>query len=141
MKKFSKIFAPLVLVSMALVGCADQEQKEQKSEGVETLTLATWGAPINLTNAVEAYNQLQSDYMIEVKDYSELDNYESENPEDWNKGRSTLASEIAAGELPDIINTMGLDRTIYGKNGAFLDLYDTWMKIKKSTVMPLWATI
>lgn len=35
-----------------------------------------------------------------------------------------LNVDIAAGNIPDIINLHGIDRTVYAKNGAFKNLYD-----------------
>lgn len=139
-KRFISLLLLIILV-LTVAGCSSQT-KEEDGE-VETLTLGTWGVSDAMTQAVEEYNKSQSDYTIEIKDYAKYDNYESDNPEDFVKGKTKLNMDIASGNMPDIINTVGIDRTYFAKNDGFANIYDLMKSDKdfsKDSILPNYLT-
>lgn len=128
LKRLITFFLLVTILVVAAVGCSSQTKGEDGK--VQTLTLGTWGVSDNMAKAVEEYNESQDKYVIEIKDYGKYDNYESDNPADATKGATMLNMDIATGKIPDIINTMGIDRTYYARNDALINIYD-FMKSDK----------
>lgn len=122
MKKIASLLLITMIMVLTTVACSSSQKAEEK--GPQTLTMATWHASDGLSKAVKGFNASQNKYRIEVKDYGQYDNLESDDPEDYIKGQTMLNVDIAAGNIPDIINLHGIDRTVYAKNGAFMNLYD-----------------
>lgn len=122
MKRISSLLLVLMIMAVTTIACSFSQNTEEKD--TQTLTLATWHASDHLTNAVERFNTSQNKYQVELKDYGEYDNYDSDNQEDYIKGQTMLNMDIAAGNIPDIINLHGINRTVYAKSGAFVNLYD-----------------
>lgn len=120
MKKMGFIVLALIIMTVTTAACSTKDDEADNG----TLTLATWHASDALIHAVEGFNKSQTQYQIELKDYGQYDNYEGDTGEDYIKGQTMLNMDIAAGNIPDIINLHGIDRTIYAKSGAFVNLYD-----------------
>ena len=72
---------------------------------------------------VSRFNRNNSEYRIEVTDYSQFNDYSSGNEEDWNAGITRLQTEIIAGEVPDILDISLLSADRLGTKGILEDLY------------------
>ena len=72
---------------------------------------------------VSRFNRSNSEYRIEVTDYSEFNDYSSGNPEDWNAGITRLQTEIIAGDVPDILDISLMSADRLGTKGILEDLY------------------
>lgn len=82
------------------------------------LTLATQYMSWDTRKAVLKFNRANSDYRIEIVDYSE---YNTED--DYEAGVKKLTTEIMSGDVPDIIYTEGLPVTKMAAKGLLADLY------------------
>jgi ABC-type glycerol-3-phosphate transport system substrate-binding protein len=114
----------LLLVSamvLGLTGCGTtaQEAAQGTSAASETihLTLGTYGS--GNYPAVKAFNESQTDYYIDIVDYS--GNYALER----DAARTQLSADLAAGDGPDIIDLwkMRMDPLVYARNGYLEGLY------------------
>lgn len=91
------------------------EQAPQKQH----LTLATVGGAYELYNNVVKFNRQSDKYHIDVKDYYELTGTES-----YSDAQTKLLTEIAAGVLPDILDTnINIPYTRLAAKGLLVDLY------------------
>lgn len=72
---------------------------------------------------VSSFNRNNPDYRIEVTDYSQYNDYSSDNEEDWNAGINRLQTEIIAGNVPDILDISLLSADRLGAKGILVDLY------------------
>ena len=72
---------------------------------------------------VSRFNRSNSQYRIEVTDYSQYNDYTSGNQEDWYAGISRLQTEIIAGDVPDILDISLLSANRFGSKGILEDLY------------------
>lgn len=86
-----------------------------------TLTLATQYMGWDTRKAVLKFNRANSEYRIEIKDYSEYNDYESEDG--YDAGVKKLTTEIMSGDVPDIIYTEGLPVAKMAAKGLLVDLY------------------
>ena len=86
-----------------------------------TLTLATQYMGWDTRKAVLKFNRANSDYRIEIVDYSEYNDYESEDG--YDAGVKKLTTEIMSGDVPDIIYTEGLPVSKMAARGLLADLY------------------
>ena len=96
-------------------GGADSERK--------TLRLAVLNLYPFTSEMVIRFNRTNPDYRIEVTDYSEYDDYTSEDQADWNAGVNRLQTEIIAGNAPDLIDISLLSADRFGSSGLLTDLY------------------
>ena len=69
------------------------------------------------------FNRNNPNYRIEVTDYSEYDDYSSDDEADWNAGVNRLQTEIIAGNAPDLIDISLLSADRFGSSGLLEDLY------------------
>lgn len=88
-----------------------------------TLTLATLGLlPMNIKDAVLAWNQSHPNITIEVRDYSAYS-----TDDDTRGGEYKLIADIAAGDGPDIFNLSDFDTTmnasLLARRGLLEDIY------------------
>lgn len=97
--------------------------KKTDTNTTKTLTLGTYYADSNLSDAISKFNRSQSKYRIQIKDYSQYDTA-IDNGESDQKGLTVLNEDIAAGNMPDLMNVTGIDFISYAKKGAFRNLYD-----------------
>ncbi|MBQ6888134.1 MAG: extracellular solute-binding protein [Lachnospiraceae bacterium] len=81
---------------LLLTGCGESK-KQVTEDGKEILVLASFGENQKINEQVEAFNQKNKNYKIEIKRYER-----SEQPED--DGIAQLQREIMSGEGPDIID-------------------------------------
>ena len=86
----------------------------QKTE----LTLATFGADNILRSAVVAFNRANREYNIRVIDYSDFN-----TGDDNSAGFLRFTTEIASGNIPDIMDVSYLPYSEYARKGLFTDLY------------------
>ncbi len=96
----------------------------ENAGGAETLTLATYYLDDQLSEKVAAFNNAQDQYRIEVKTYDEYNNYEGEDESEWNKGMTVFHEDIAAGNIPDLVDVNSFNAQSYAEKGLFVDLYD-----------------
>lgn len=83
------------------------------------LTLASVYPDDVLMNAVIDFNRAHKDVRIDIKDYSEYN-----TDEDYSLGYTKLATEIAAGNMPDILDmNPDFPYNRYAANGILVDLY------------------
>ena len=82
------------------------------------LTYATMYLDYEMREKIIDFNKSQTDYRIEIKDYSEFN-----TNDDYNAGLTKLNTEIIAGQVPDILNTDGLPIRQYGAKGLLEDLW------------------
>ena len=71
---------------------------------------------------VSRFNRSQTEYRIEVTDYSAYNDYSSMNPADWNAGLTRLQTELIAGNVPDLIDISLLPVSRLGEKGLLEDL-------------------
>lgn len=83
-----------------------------------TLTYATQYLGYDERNKIIDFNKSSDKYRIEIKDYSEFN-----TAEDYKAGLTKLNTEIAAGNVPDILNVSGLPIQQYGAKGLLEDLW------------------
>ena len=83
-----------------------------------TLTYATQYLGYEERNKIIDFNKSSDKYRIEIKDYSEFN-----TAEDYKAGLTKLNTEIAAGNVPDILNVSGLPIQQYGAKGLLEDLW------------------
>ena len=83
----------------------------------KTLTLAVMWLSYELRNVVLEYNRSNTEYRIEVQDYSEYN-----TQDDYNAGMTKLTTEIISGNVPDIFVADGLPLRQYGAKGLLEDL-------------------
>ncbi len=89
------------------------------SSEVKTLTLASVYPDDILLNAVVDFNRSHKDARIELKDYSEYN-----TSDDYTLGYTKLSAEIAAGNMPDILDVSpDFPYNRYASNGILVDLY------------------
>lgn len=82
------------------------------------LTYATMYLDYSTREKIIEFNKSQTDYRIEIKDYSEFN-----TADDYNAGLTKLNTEIIAGQVPDILDTDGLPIRQYGAKGLLEDLW------------------
>ena len=83
----------------------------------KTLTMAVMWMDYDLRNEVLDYNRNNTEYRIEVQDYSEY------NPQDdYQAGLTKLSTEIISGKVPDIMVVDNLPIRQYGAKGLLEDL-------------------
>ena len=83
-----------------------------------TLTYATQYLGYDERSKIIDFNKSSDKYRIEIKDYSEFN-----TAEDYTAGLTKLNTEIAAGNVPDILNVSGLPIQQYGAKGLLEDLW------------------
>lgn len=83
----------------------------------KTLTLAVMWLNYDLRNVVLDYNRSNTEYRIEVQDYSEYN-----TQDDYNAGMTKLTTEIISGKVPDMFVADGLPLRQYGAKGLLEDL-------------------
>lgn len=82
------------------------------------LTYATQYLGYDERNKIIDFNKKSTKYRIEIKDYSEFN-----TAEDYQAGLTKLNTEIAAGNVPDLLNVSGLPIQQYGAKGLLEDLW------------------
>ncbi|MCI5752029.1 MAG: extracellular solute-binding protein [Oscillospiraceae bacterium] len=96
----------------------DSEIKEK-----EQVTLASYNADSSLQSAVAEYNRSDGNYVITVTEYSQYNDYSSEDEDAWNAGLTRLNSEISSGQIPDIISISDPEMLAsFSAKGLFVDL-------------------
>ncbi len=83
----------------------------------KTLTLAVMWLNYDLRNVVLDYNRSNTEYRIEVQDYSEFN-----TQDDYNAGMTKLTTEIISGKVPDIFVADGMPLRQFGAKGLLEDL-------------------
>lgn len=107
------------LVTVSLHPSAELPQKQ-------VLTLATQGLGWNQKRAIINFNRSSDNIRIEVRDYSEYTNYETDFDDEGNGepgGLVKLRTEIMAGSMPDILDLSGLPGKQLAARGLLADLY------------------
>ncbi len=84
---------------------------------VQILTLATYDIDFGLKKDIEAFNESNGDYMIQLVDYADFDTYE-----DQNTGLNKLATDIISGNAPDIYDMSRFSVNQYAAKGLLEDL-------------------
>ena len=88
----------------------------------KTLRMAVMNLYPFTSEMVSRFNRSQSEYRIEVTDYSQYNDYSTGNPEDWNAGLTRLQTELIAGNVPDLIDISLLPVSRLGEKGLLEDL-------------------
>ena len=83
----------------------------------KTLRLAVMYMDYDLRNQVLEYNRNNTEYRIEVQDYSEYNTQDN-----YSAGLTKLSTEIISGKVPDIMVVDGLPIRQYGAKGLLEDL-------------------
>ncbi len=83
----------------------------------KTLRLAVMWLDYNLRSAVLDYNRSNTEYRIEVQDYSEYN-----TQDDYEAGITKLSTEIISGNVPDLFVSDGLPLKQYAAKGLLEDL-------------------
>ncbi len=87
-------------------------------ENQTILTFATMNLYYDTRERIIDFNKSQTDVRIEIRDYSEFN-----TSDDYNAGLTKLNTEIIAGQVPDILDTNGLNIRQYGAKGLLEDLW------------------
>lgn len=104
----------------------------------EVLTLATLSLDYDIRGKVIEFNRKNEKYRIEVRDYSEYNNY-TEDMADYTAGLTKLKTEIGAGTLPDLLDMNGLPLEQMAAKGMIEDLYpwlDSDPSLNRSDFLP-----
>lgn len=116
-------YLTVIVLSLLFIGCG---QRQGESDEVVILTLATFSDSAQLKKQVELFNQKQTGYCIEVKQY-----YRSERIEE--DGVAKIQKEILSGKGPDIIH-FGKDYSITDIRGNYTeDLYPYVEKLTQNS--------
>ena len=102
--------------TMELVVLTETDASVLKDKTI--LTYATQYLGYDERNKIIDFNKKSDKYRIEIKDYSEFN-----TTEDYQAGLTKLNTEIAAGNVPDILNVSGLPIQQYGAKGLLEDLW------------------
>ena len=105
----------------------------------EIITLATQNLGWNMRSAIIDFNRSNDRFRVEVRDYSEYNNYDSEDEADWSAGLTKLKTEILSGNVPDILDTTGLPMKQLANKGYLEDLYpwlDSDAKLGREDLIP-----
>ncbi len=94
-----------------------------QAEEKKVLRMAVYNLYPFTTAMVSRFNRSSTEYRIEVKDYSQYNDYTSGNEEDWNAGITRLQTELIAGDVPDILDISLLSASRLGAKGLLEDLY------------------
>jgi len=111
---------------------SDEDENSQTAELIEVkklpydptaekkhLTLATIYPNDAMMNSIIDFNRKHKDVRIDLKDYSEFN-----TDDDYSAGFTKLTTEIAAGNMPDILDiSPDFPYNRYAANGIFVDLY------------------
>lgn len=90
------------------------------------LTLATDGMDWNVQRQLVKFNRASDSVRIELLDYSEYDNYETDYDDNGfgeNGGMTKLRTEILSGKMPDILDLAGMPTRQLAAKGLLMDLY------------------
>lgn len=82
------------------------------------LTYATMYLSYDVREKVLDFNKNNTKYRIEIRDYSEFN-----TNDDFQAGLKKLNVEISAGQLPDMLDTNGINIRQYGAKGVLEDLW------------------
>lgn len=99
---------------LMLLAPSDDEANSNKTK----ITLAAYSMDDSLRAKIVEFNNTNEEYEIAATDYS---TYGSED--DWWAGLTKLSTEIAAGNIPDIMCLSDLPTEQYVKKGILEDLY------------------
>ncbi len=105
----------------------------------EIITLATQSLGWNVRSSIIDFNRKNDRYRIEVRDYSEYNNYDSEDEADWSAGLTKLKTEILSGNVPDILDLSGLPLKQFANKGFLEDLYpwlDSDPEVSRDALIP-----
>lgn len=86
------------------------------ADGITMMTLATYGMSPDLRSAVNGFNELSTEYKIDVVDYATYD--EAENS---TLGLNLLRTDIISGDTPDIYDLNMLPARQFAERGLFQD--------------------
>ena len=114
-KETSKGIQNELVVLSPDAGSADSER--------QTLRLAVMNLYPFTSEMVIRFNRTNPNYRIEVTDYSEYNDYSSDDKAGWNAGVNRLQTEIIAGNAPDLIDISLLSADRLGSSGLLTDLY------------------
>ena len=104
----------------------------------EIITLATQSLGYDMRSQIIAFNKSSDKYHIEVQDYSEYNNYYSDDEADYTAGLTKLKTEIMSGVVPDIIDLNGMPMRQFAARGLLEDLYsliDSDPELKREDLM------
>ena len=106
------------------------------------LTLASDGLDWNLRRQLVKFNRASDTVRIELLDYSEYDNYETDYDDSGygeNGGMTKLRTEILSGKMPDILDLAGMPTRQLAAKGLLMDLYpllDADPKLSREDIFP-----
>ncbi len=89
----------------------------------KVLTLAVTYADTMMTNIVTKFNKSNENYRIKIKDYSEYYEYDETAEKTLNSPQKQLQLDIASGNAPDMIVSMGGIEDKLAASGYLVDLY------------------
>lgn len=84
----------------------------------KTITLATMSLDWQSRSQIIDFNKTNTEYVIEVRDYSEYN-----TDEDYSAGTTKLTTEILSGNMPDILDLDGMPAEQLAAKGLLEDLY------------------
>lgn len=86
-----------LLLCVSLVGCGSRERTSDDKEERTTLTLAVFDGSTRLGEAVRKYNEISTQYRVEIIQYERTDDF-------LDNGIAKLQREIMSGGGPDLIS-------------------------------------
>lgn len=89
----------------------------------ETLTLATQSLGWAVRSQIIDFNKNSDRFHIDVTDYSEYNDYRSEDEADWTAGLTKLKTEIMSGNVPDLLDLSQMPVGQFAAKGILEDLY------------------
>ena len=97
------------------------------------LTFGTVGLSSELEAVIREFNRTNADYLVEVRDYMD---YSQDS--DWASAMTRMATEVAAGKMPDIMNVGNMPVARWAASGLLEDLWpwiDRDPKIRRKDLM------
>lgn len=113
MKKHTSVFSLILFFSIVLCGCKKEDNNSTISSSREVIKLGVLYDNQEVTRQVNKFNKNNSDYLIEIKNYGELES-----------GLDQIKYEIISGEGPDLIDFGGGYSESVMVRGLTVDLYE-----------------
>lgn len=97
---------------------------ESEVKDKKVLTLYCWGLDWSLKSKLVEFNKTSDKYIVSVTDYSQYNDYSSDDESAYTAGATKLNNDLIAGKIPDILMLDGSVLSVknYAAKGLLADL-------------------
>lgn len=90
----------------------------------KVLTLYCWGMDGSIKSNLVEFNKTSDEYIVAITDYSQFNDYTSEDESGWMAGAVKLNNDLIAGKIPDMLVLNGFELSVenYASKGLLADL-------------------